>query len=311
MNHFDDLSLDVIAIIVMKSRRVFQTLALAYPRLGRVAYSDDFLRQLKVTTYSRRRFCKYDENSSRARDIIETPKRIKCMKTRLHGRLHSFDDKPASKDEFGDTCWYKYGRLHRDGDLPAYIDNDGSKYWIIRGETHRDNDMPAIITHDGCYHWYNHGIRSRKYGKANVEFSGEKIWYKFISEDTDSDGMTVNKYMITYEDGSKCYVKDEIFHRDDELPALINVEGDKIWYKDGELHRGYDLPAIVTPNVVDWAIEGYRYRETLYSLMTNDSYTKLDVARIMKRRYYVSMRKAGMRKSQHKKFIYEYYNSKS
>ena len=55
----------------------------------------------------------------------------------------------------------------------------------------------------------------------------------------------MNKYIKTYNDGSKHYYKDKektILHREDG-PAIEYADGSKGWYQNGKLHR-IDGPAL-------------------------------------------------------------------
>jgi hypothetical protein len=54
-------------------------------------------------------------------------------RTYLNGRLHSFNDRPALIDDFGNIFWYRFGLLHRGNNLPAIIWADGTREWRIDG----------------------------------------------------------------------------------------------------------------------------------------------------------------------------------
>jgi len=50
---------------------------------------------------------------------------------------------------------------------------------------------------------------------------------------------------------TNCYVafkKNDLLHRDNDLPALIFPSGSKEWYQNNLLHRDNDLPALIFPN---------------------------------------------------------------
>ena len=50
-----------------------------------------------------------------------------------HGKLHSYNDKPAIYEYRGDhfyKAWYEHGLLHRDGNKPAKIDGCGESYFV-------------------------------------------------------------------------------------------------------------------------------------------------------------------------------------
>ena len=41
------------------------------------------------------------------------------------------------------------GKLHSYNDLPASIWRDGTKFWYKHGKLHRDNGLPSVIRPDG------------------------------------------------------------------------------------------------------------------------------------------------------------------
>jgi hypothetical protein len=43
------------------------------------------------------------------------------------------------------------------------------------------------------------------------------------------------------------YYKDK-YHKEDDLPAIIDSNGHKYYYKNGKLHRDGDKPAIIHSN---------------------------------------------------------------
>jgi hypothetical protein len=66
---------------------------------------------------------------------------------------------------------------------------------------------------------------------------------------------------IIYDNGVKKWFKEGNLHRDNDLPAIIYSNGDKNWYKNNEFHRDNDLPAIITNNSKYWIIEGKLHRD--------------------------------------------------
>ena len=53
------------------------------------------------------------------------------------------------------------------------------------------------------------------------------------------------------------WFKNGLLHRDNDLPALIDVYGGHYWFKDGILHRDNNLPAIIYGNGnKEWWING-------------------------------------------------------
>jgi hypothetical protein len=68
-------------------------------------------------------------------------------------------------------------------------------------------------------------------------------------------------------------------HRDNNLPAVVQVNGDKRWYIDGFLHRGNDLPAVILANGhKEWYIFGEKYK-------SNASYAIFNMASNMLPRF--------------------------
>ena len=54
-----------------------------------------------------------------------------------------------------------------------------------------------------------------------------------------------------------------IFHRDDDLPAVIYVDSGKCWYKNGKIHRDGDNPAVDFdfPTIQIWYKNGKLHRD--------------------------------------------------
>lgn len=70
---------------------------------------------------------------------------------------------------------------------------------------------------------------------------------------------------ISLVDGYKkniLYYKNDLLHRDKDLPAAIYHNGTKTWYKEGKKHR-IGAPANIWNNGnIEWFFEGMRHCET-------------------------------------------------
>ena len=64
-----------------------------------------------------------------------------------------------------------------------------------------------------------------------------------------------------YEDDCNVWYKDNVIHRDDDLPAIKSPDGVQMWYKNGLLHRDNDLPAITCWQYMQWYRNGLVHRE--------------------------------------------------
>ena len=55
------------------------------------------------------------------------------------------------------------------------------------------------------------------------------------------------KLFETYENknGDQYWYKNGLYHRDNDLPAIIFSDGDQYWYKNGKINRDNDLPAVI------------------------------------------------------------------
>ena len=70
---------------------------------------------------------------------------------------------------------------------------------------------------------------------------------------------------IEYTNGDKKWYKNEILHRDNDLPAVEFENGTKKWYQYGLLHRDNDLPAIEFCNgTKQWYKNGKLYNKDHY-----------------------------------------------
>ena len=52
--------------------------------------------------------------------------------------------------------------------------------------------------------------------------------------------------------GTKRWYKNDLLHRDNDLPAIEYASGDKFWYQNNLIHRDNDLPAIEWDNGDKW-----------------------------------------------------------
>jgi len=67
---------------------------------------------------------------------------------------------------------------------------------------------------------------------------------------------------IVYPNGDKYCFKDNNLHRDDGLPAVIDIDGTKEWWFNGKKHRDNGEPAIIRTNgTKEWWVNGNRHRE--------------------------------------------------
>jgi antitoxin component YwqK of YwqJK toxin-antitoxin module len=68
--------------------------------------------------------------------------------------------------------------------------------------------------------------------------------------------------VFSEENGNKMWKKDGKFHREGDLPAVIQADGTQIWYINGKFHREGDLPARIWANgTQEWYINGKCHRE--------------------------------------------------
>ena len=54
--------------------------------------------------------------------------------------------------------------------------------------------------------------------------------------------------MIVCSNGTKYWLKNSQYHRDNDKPALILADGTKYWFKNGKCHRDNDKPAMIYSN---------------------------------------------------------------
>jgi len=65
---------------------------------------------------------------------------------------------------------------------------------------------------------------------------------------------------VEYSDGSKCWYRDGELHREGDKPAIEIAEGTKHWYKNGLPHRDDNKPAKITENgILSWCKNGTQY----------------------------------------------------
>ena len=58
--------------------------------------------------------------------------------------------------------------------------------------------------------------------------------------------------------GRTCaWLKDGLYHRDNDQPAIIYAKGSKFWHQNGEYHRNNDQPAVILANgIKQWYQNG-------------------------------------------------------
>ena len=72
------------------------------------------------------------------------------------------------------------------------------------------------------------------------------------------------KLLETYENinGDQSWYKNNHYHRDNDLPAVIQTDGTQYWFQNGFKHRDNDLPAVIfTDGVQSWYQNGIRHRD--------------------------------------------------
>lgn len=69
---------------------------------------------------------------------------------------------------------------------------------------------------------------------------------------------------IQITDGKKhiLYYKDDLLHRDKDLPAANYYNGTKTWYKEGKKHRVGAPASLWNNGNIEWFYEGLRHCET-------------------------------------------------
>lgn len=60
----------------------------------------------------------------------------------------------------------------------------------------------------------------------------------------EKDGSIITEFFDS-RNGCHQWLKDDLFHRDDDLPAVIEGDGTMKWYQNGNLHREGDKPAVI------------------------------------------------------------------
>ena len=75
-------------------------------------------------------------------------------------------------------------------------------------------------------------------------------------------------YNYMFDNDIKCWLKNNYYHRDNDLPAMDYSNGIKFWYQNNLYHRGNNLPAIEW-NDGDkyWFKNGQQYFLFVYSII--------------------------------------------
>lgn len=139
------------------------------------------------------------------------------------GKLHSFNDKPASVEILDNVnyyiSWHSNGNLFRAGNKPAMVTTEPNTYstWNNNDKLHSFDDNPAII------------YSSKKGNTFKLE------WKRDGASHRDDD--KPSSILVTKDEPIRAwYHLNGCLHRDNNLPAEIN--GDvKTWMIQGQLHN--------------------------------------------------------------------------
>lgn len=156
-----------------------------------------------------------------------------------------------SLTSFGYEIKLKNGKFHSDNDEPSIITPNGSKYWCKNGFLQRDNDLPTIETKE--YMTWGTGyvyVNENKKDVKNLIVVHNQIFTR-----------NNNLPALVHIDGTKRYYRNGKLHRDNNLPAIESCDGSNYYYVNGKLHRDNDLPAIELPDgTKEWYQHGKRHR---------------------------------------------------
>jgi antitoxin component YwqK of YwqJK toxin-antitoxin module len=163
-----------------------------------------------------------------------------------YGEYHSYDDKPARIDEYGNKYWYIHGKQKRENIESPFIEcSNGNKYYRLEdGYKIISYDQNGVMTQLNTYYesgnkkdieYYENGVLSKKDGPARIKyFENGNICYEeyFLNGSPyKKDGPTQTQY---HENGN---IKIEMYsnkygecHREDG-PAYIE------YYENGDIER--------------------------------------------------------------------------
>ena len=201
---------------------------------------------------------------------------IKIWKNKK-GQLHRDGDLPAYINSEGTWWWYQNGKRHRDYDLPAYIDTDGNCEWYIKDKKIKEKQ---IFSQEKIKQ-YKKPCKEAKHIKMHIKtrcemcgkdtriiVEGEVVGStQFCSRQccrafkqqlinlstkqckTKKTKKTSNKPTKIHKNGTKEWhnAKGQ-YHRDGDLPAIVNPNHSYWWYKNGQIHRSNNLPAVININ---------------------------------------------------------------
>lgn len=159
----------------------------------------------------------------------------RLTETRLNGKLHSFDNHPASVDS-RKRAWFSHDLPHRE-DGPAVI-TKCSKEWWQHGKRHRNNNKPALIA-------FFNDLPNLTQRTVQLNVAREEYWVDGQRHRT--DGPAVIQY-AKRRDGSKYVLSSEYYfeglpHNVEERPSCFPGRK-KEWWNTGSLHREGN-PAVV------------------------------------------------------------------
>lgn len=175
MVSFEDIPYEILLLIMAENCETYNLMIRAVPLLSRFAleYPEKFLAiQESFKTV-------HKDNGEYDGDVI--------VSTKICGKLHSFNDEPASvlytDGILKSKSWYTYGNLDRQNGLPAYVNYMYHPKWYDDDE----DEVCEIIEE----RYYTSGKLNSFQGKPSIiKYSQDKIvsleWHKsgFIDRDT-------------------------------------------------------------------------------------------------------------------------------
>lgn len=115
--------------------------------------------------------------------------------------------------------------------------------------------------------WINMVLYDKEFKKYAYKKEGLKQFVAYFTKVADNQTRllgrlhSINDLPAHTNDGNLRWYYNGNPHRENDLPACINVNGNMHWYYNGNRHRENDLPAITTKDEQYWFYDGEQHRE--------------------------------------------------
>ena len=106
----------------------------------------------------------------------------------------------------------------------------------------------------------NRGLRA-KLDKESKEKMAERYTTTVTKPNGDIVETFMNRKYVKSHWGAHFWSKNNKYHRDEDLPAVVFPGTSQTWYQNGKIHRDGDKPAVISNNGSEWYQNDKKHRD--------------------------------------------------